>query len=102
MSYSKEQKAMWLEEWRRSGKTFAAFAKEKGLNYETFRRWTKSKSKTKSGFVEVKTQAMPSAPRAPEILIEKGDLKIHIPLNLGRDELRAVMEGLGGVLCLSI
>ena len=95
MGYSKEQKAKWLEEWKRSGISVGAFAKEKSLNYETFRRWAKSKPKTKSGFVEVKPQAMP---HAPEILIEKGDLKIHIPLNLGRDGLRAVMEGLGGIL----
>ena len=94
MRVSKEQKALWLEEWRRSGKTIAAFAKEKGLNYETFRRWTKSKH----GFVEIKTQSIPSTTKAPEILVEKGDLKIHIPLNLEQDELRAVMEGLGAAL----
>ena len=98
MRVGKEQKALWLEEWRRSGKSARAFAKEKGLNQETFRRWIKPKPKSKSGFVEVKPQAMPSAPRATEMLVEKGDLKIHIPLNLGRDELRAIMEGLGAAL----
>jgi hypothetical protein len=34
----------------------------------------------------------------PEILIEKGEMKIHIPVGLGREEMRSVMEGLGGVL----
>ena len=98
MHFSNEEKTKWLEDWKQSGKSAWAFAKEKGLNQETFRRWTKPKPKLKSGFVEVKPQAMPSAPRATEMLVEKGDLKIHIPLNLGRDELRAIMEGLGAAL----
>jgi hypothetical protein len=34
----------------------------------------------------------------PEILIEKGDVKIHIPLMTSRGELRAIMEGLGASL----
>ena len=33
-----------------------------------------------------------------EILIEKGDVKIHIPLILGRGEILAAMEGLGRAL----
>jgi hypothetical protein len=31
-----------------------------------------------------------------EILIEKGGVKIHIPADVGRGELLAIMEGLGG------
>jgi len=30
MQYSKEEKAMWLEDWRQSGKTAWAYAKENG------------------------------------------------------------------------
>jgi hypothetical protein len=33
-----------------------------------------------------------------EILIEKGDVKIHIPLSVSVGELRAVMEGLGAAI----
>jgi hypothetical protein len=37
--------------------------------------------------------------RAPqgEILIKKGELKIHLPLNARPPELRAVLEGLGAL-----
>jgi hypothetical protein len=38
---------------------------------------------------------MPSAQFEPEILIEKGEVKIHIPLISGSRELRAVIEWLG-------
>ena len=62
----------------------------------SFCRWTKSGLKAKPGFVEIKTQAIPSVQCALEILVEKGDVKIHIPLGLGLEELRAVINGLGG------
>ena len=37
--YSKEEKAMWLEEWRQSGKSMWANAKENSPNPQTFSNW---------------------------------------------------------------
>jgi len=59
--------------------------------------------KAKQCFVEVPSNPVParvlqSAAQMPEILIEKGAVKIRIPLMIGRCELRAVMEGLGATL----
>jgi hypothetical protein len=34
----------------------------------------------------------------PEIPIEKGEVKTHMPLMASRGELRAIMEGLGAPL----
>ena len=101
MNYSKDEKAMWLDDWRQSGKSAWAYAKENGLNLQTFKNWTKAE--TKQCFVEVPSNPVPtlvlqSAAQMPEILIEKGDVKIRIPLTIGRCELRAVMEGLGATL----
>ena len=105
MRFSKEEKELWVEDWRQSGKSAWAYAKENGLVLQTFVRWTKAKSEEKSvieeakmNFVEVPAQVMPYPSEAQEILIEKGDLKIHIPLILGRGELRALMERLGCTL----
>ena len=105
MPYSKEEKNMWLEDWRQSGKSAWAYAKANGLNTQTFVKWTKAeKEEVKPCFVEVRPsgslpmQAMPQVKSIPEILIEKGDVRIHIPLSAGYNELRAVMEGLGRVL----
>ena len=36
MRYSKEEKAMWVEDWRQSGKNATAYAKENGLVAWTF------------------------------------------------------------------
>ena len=98
MKFSVEEKARLLEGWKESGKSISSYVRENGLVRWTFTKWLKAERDAKPCFVEVKNQGIPSAPRTSEILIEKGDLKIHIPLNLGRDELRAVMEGLGSVL----
>ena len=101
MNYSKEEKAMWLDDWRQSGKSAWAYAKENGLNLQTFKNWTKAENR--QCFVEVASNPVPArvlqpAAQSPEILIEKGDVKIRIPLAIGRCELRAVMEGLGAAL----
>ena len=98
MQYSKEEKAMWLEDWRQSGKNAWAYAKENGLIPQTFVSWTKRIKETETGLVEVPTQIVLPLQHEGEILIEKGEVKIHIPLGIGGRELRAVMEGLGAVL----
>ena len=104
MRYKEEEKRMWLEDWRQSGKSVWGYAKANGLNPQTFANWTKAENPEKSAeeakpcFVEVPMQTMVPVKNIPEILIEKGDVRIHIPLSAGCGELRAVMEGLGRVL----
>jgi hypothetical protein len=98
MHFSNEEKALWLEDWRRSGKSAWAYARENGLVPQTFIRWTKGGPEAKPVFVEIPIQDLPLPRGLPEILIEKGDIKIHIPLAIGCGELRAVMEGLGNCL----
>ena len=95
--YSEEEKKMWLDDWNQSGKSVRAYAKENGINPQTFFNWTKAKKETSQNFIEIPAKAI-QPPQMPEILIEKGDVKIHIPLMIGHGELRAVMEGLGAAL----
>jgi transposase-like protein len=97
MRYSEEEKAKWLKKWKRSGKSIIAFTRENNLVRWTFTKWLKAARSSKSCFVEVSRQAM-TLQQTPEILVEKGDVKIHIPITIGSGELLAVMEGLGGVL----
>ena len=94
MHYSKEEKTRLLEDWKHSGKSISAYVRENGLVRWTFTKWLKAQRDTKSCFVEVLAAALQPAPHAPEILIETGDVKIHIPLTIGSRELRSVMEGL--------
>ena len=99
MRFSKEEKRMWLDDWKQSNMSAWAYAKENGLSPQTFFNWTKSKNEKESCFIEVPAQVIQHMPQAvPEILIEKGDVKIHIPLAIGGNELRKIIEGLGAAL----
>ena len=53
MKFSTEEKAMWLEDWKKSGKSAWAYAKENGITPQTFCRWMKNETKRTSGFVEI-------------------------------------------------
>ncbi|MDR3337999.1 MAG: hypothetical protein LBT16_12430 [Treponema sp.] len=94
MKYSKEEKGMWVEDWRQSGESLGAYAKANGLNAATLKNWACGEE-TVQGFVEIKPKQAESWSYTPEILIEKGDIKIHIPLAVNRSELRAVIESIG-------
>jgi len=95
MRYSKEEKAMWLDDWQESGKNAWAYARENGLCPQTFLTWTKISSKKKNGFVEIPKSKLAVSKQESEILIEKGDLKIHIPFEPVHAELHSVLEILG-------
>jgi transposase-like protein len=99
MRYSKEEKAGLLEAWKQSGKSIGAFVRENCLVRWTFTKWIKEDRNGEQGLVEIPARAIPTPPyRTQEILIEKGDVKIHIPLAPGCDEMRAATEWLGGIL----
>ena len=98
MHYSEEEKTMWLEDWKQSGKKAWAYARENGLIPQTFVGWAKATKGAKTGFIEVPLRNIPPALPASEILIEKGDMRIHLPLGIGGSELRAVVEALGAAV----
>ena len=100
MRYSEEEKAMRLDGWRQSGMSTWAYAKANGLNPQTLVKWVKGKPEHKACFVEIPTLAVQPTPclPMPEILVEKGEVRIRIPLTIGRGEMRMVMEMLGAVL----
>ena len=96
MRMSKEEKAKHLENWKQSEKSAWAYAKEKGITPQTFCGWVKGEAKKASVFVEIPMQLKPVSPQ--QILIEKGDIKIHIPLSVWIEYPSAVIEGLKAVL----
>ena len=99
MKFSTEEKALWLEDWKQSGKKAWAYARENGLIPQTFCCWAKRATEKASGFVEIPAHKKPEFRQQPqEIIIEKADVRIHIPLGLSSVELRSVMEGLRAVL----
>ena len=98
MNYSEEEKAMWLEDWRQSGKKAWTYAKENGIIPQTFCTWARKEAGGKTGFVEVQAPAIAGQLQRAEILIEKREVKIHISFSMSGAELRTVMDGLGSWL----
>ena len=98
MRISREEKAKRLEDWKQSGKSAWAYAKENGINPQTFCGWVKRETQKASCFVEISERVKPKPEPLHEILIEKGDIKIHIPLSLWVEFSGSVMEGLKAAL----
>ena len=100
MHYSKEEKTRLLEGWEQSGKSISAYVKDQGLVRRTFTKWLKAarETETKADFVEAAGEHIRGPHDMPEILIEKREIKIRIPLATSCNELRTVLEWLGAVL----
>jgi len=96
MRFSKEEKAKLVEGWRESGKSISAYVKKMGLVRWTFTKWLKAARDSKPCFVEIPAEVMPRLGNGQEILIEKGEVKIHVPLTVGPNELRTIISVLGG------
>jgi len=92
MHYNLEEKTKWLDNWQKSRKSAWVYAKENNLSPQTFLKWTRNRSVKKNGFVQIPKTIMAVSRQEPEILIEKGDVKIHIPFEPVRTELRSLLE----------
>ena len=96
MSFSKEEKNMWLEDWKQSGKKAWAYAKENGLIPQTFCSWVKrAEEKKMTGFVEVPKPLMRPIVQSQQMVIETEGLKIHMPLTICAEELQTILAALG-------
>jgi len=93
MTYKQDEKAMWIEDWQKSGKKAWTYAKENGLIPQTFVTWTKRLKEKPADFVEIKSKLKPRLQQS-EILIEKGDLRIHLPAGMNGGDIILVIESL--------
>jgi len=94
-NYSKEEKEMWLEDWKNSGKKAWTYAKENNLLPQTFCSWVKrTGTKNQRGFVEVTKKLKTRTESMSEIRIEKGGINIYIPLSVWAENSATVIEGL--------
>ena len=98
MHFSNEEKTKWLEDWRQSGMKAFAFAKVNGIIPQTFANWVKHNSNSQPCLVEVPMKVVPPLSFSQEILIEKNDMKIHLPLSIDYNELHTVLKVLRDTL----
>ncbi|MDR3122871.1 MAG: hypothetical protein LBU16_03720 [Treponema sp.] len=94
--YNEADKAWLVQEWEQSGKTKWAFAKELGLPYQTFSRWTRPPEEA-PGFVEVsgKLEAAEQSGRTGCVLaVEQGPIRVHIPAGATAKDLAVAIQAL--------
>ena len=96
--YTKEEKQEHIKRWKEGGLSKAAYAKSVGVNKHTFYTWTDAADKANQGFVELPVAATVSETNTRKIIIEKGDIKIHVPLSVWVEGAAAVMEGLKAIV----
>ena len=97
--FSREEKAKWLEGWQQSGQSIYTYARKNGLVPQTFNNWVNGKNNKPSQLlVEIPNPLFQLKNPVQEILIEKGDIKIHIPLEPVLNELQKMISGMGGTI----
>jgi transposase-like protein len=94
--YGVEEKAKRLEDWKKSGKSARAYAKENGINPQTFSK--RAKRKEGPGFVEIQPARAETPAARKGIVIEKGDIKVRLPPEWSARELCAVLESPGSLV----
>jgi transposase-like protein len=96
--YSEADKAWLVQEWEESGKSKWAFAKDLGLPYQTFSRWTRPPEDSQ-GFVEVSGKVEEAAAEAGErtgcaLVVEHGLFRVHVPAGVRLQDLAVVVQAL--------
>lgn len=89
-----EEKKGLIAEWKMSGKSAIKFCSEKGIKPTTFYGWIKKEKKNRSSkFIEISKKPL-SIKTDGIIIIEKGDVKIHIPIELEKSVLVKIFKAL--------
>jgi transposase-like protein len=96
--YSEADKAWLVQEWEQSGKSKWAFAKDLGLPYQTFSKWT-SPAKETQGFVEASGKlkeetAEPGERTGCALVVEHGFFRVHFPAGATPKDLAAAVQAL--------
>jgi transposase-like protein len=96
--YSKEEKAWLVEEWETSGKSKWAFARELGLQYQTFSKWTREPA-VGQNFVEVGAKLEEEGLAREErtgcaLVVEHGAFLVHLPAGSTAQDLAVVVQAL--------
>jgi hypothetical protein len=87
-----------MQEWMASGKSKWAFARELGLHYQTFSKWTR-KGGGEQNFVEIGMKSEEEAPESGQrtgsaLVVEQGSLRVHLPAGITPADLAVVVQAL--------
>jgi len=89
--YSTEEKSKWLAAWKQSGERPWTFAKEQGLNPQTFSNWVEKETSNNS-FVELKPAQRITSPDSSMVILEHGELRMKIRTPLSCEECDTIVQ----------
>lgn len=95
---TKSEKERLLGQFESSGKTYAQFAQENGLNVKTFSRWIYEWHHQKQTAGEIKfVEIKPMAQKVNEIKIHKSGMDVTIPSNLEFMQMKNILTVLAAL-----
>jgi transposase-like protein len=93
-TFTAEERVSHVRAWKESGLGKAKYAAGAGIRPMTFYNWVREPgTRGAGGFVEIRNR--PVLNGSEELVIEKGGIKIHLPLTAGINELGKVLRTLG-------
>ena len=98
--YSKEEKIAYVENFKESGMTIAAYAREKGIPETTFRGWLRLDKAMAFGEIDLKPQfnetantpSRPSQPIRKTMIFAKDDIRIELKEGFDKELLKRIVE----------
>jgi len=93
--YSREEKEALTAEWQKAGTNRTAFARTHGINLQTFMNWTNENKAAGQKFVKL---AVPCKDKNDgQIIIEKGNMRILLPLQTESEVLCRIFRSMGSI-----
>lgn len=96
---TQSEKEILFKEFEESGKNYAQFAAEKGLNLKTFSKWIyewhhQNKQIDEVKFVQIKTTVISTTKK---IKVQKAGMVIYIPTNLEQIQFKNILSVLASL-----
>ena len=91
--YSRTEREKHLKNWENGTLSRAGYAKSAGIRMTTFYKWTQDLDKPKQGFVKINRNKITG--NFENIIFEKNNIVLSIPITAGLEELKTVFEALG-------
>ena len=102
--YSRQERKNHLSAWRASGLSGQAYCRQHNIVSTTFYSWIKAEKRrtaletaSSSVMVRIAPSQNTGKPLSSTICIEKRDVRIHLPADIGTESLQLVLQLLGAV-----
>jgi transposase-like protein len=93
--YSREEKEALTAEWVETGTNRTAFARTHGITIQTFMNWTKGNKAEEQRFVQLAEPC--KCKEDGQIIIEKGNMRILLPLQTESEVLCRIFRSMEGI-----